>query len=131
MASALQRPKIAVAALNPHAGEGGLFGRQDIDVSEPTIAKAVTDGLNIVGPVPGATVFVKLRWSVRRRDRDVSRPGSHPDRAAWLRGRSRHRPLAGAFRRQHHARAADYSHRRSPTALPSISPVRASPMSAV
>ncbi|WP_407151131.1 4-hydroxythreonine-4-phosphate dehydrogenase PdxA [Bradyrhizobium sp. ORS 86] len=57
----LARPKIAVAALNPHAGEGGLFGRQDIDVSEPTIAKAVADGLNIVGPVPGDTVFVKLR----------------------------------------------------------------------
>jgi 4-hydroxythreonine-4-phosphate dehydrogenase len=57
----LKKPKIAVAALNPHAGEGGLFGRQDIDVSEPTIAKAVADGLNIVGPVPGDTVFVKLR----------------------------------------------------------------------
>jgi 4-hydroxythreonine-4-phosphate dehydrogenase len=57
----IARPKIAVAALNPHAGEGGLFGRQDIDVSEPTIAKAVTDGLDIVGPVPGDTVFVKLR----------------------------------------------------------------------
>jgi 4-phospho-D-threonate 3-dehydrogenase / 4-phospho-D-erythronate 3-dehydrogenase len=57
----LNRRKIAVAALNPHAGEGGLFGRQDIDVSEPTIAQAVADGLNVVGPVPGDTVFVKLR----------------------------------------------------------------------
>jgi 4-phospho-D-threonate 3-dehydrogenase / 4-phospho-D-erythronate 3-dehydrogenase len=55
------RPKIAIAALNPHAGEGGLFGRQDIEVSQPTIAKAVADGLDIVGPVPGDTVFVKLR----------------------------------------------------------------------
>jgi 4-phospho-D-threonate 3-dehydrogenase / 4-phospho-D-erythronate 3-dehydrogenase len=57
----MARPKIAVAALNPHAGEGGLFGRQDIDVSGPTIAKAVSDGLDIVGPVPGDIVFVKLR----------------------------------------------------------------------
>jgi 4-hydroxythreonine-4-phosphate dehydrogenase len=57
----LDKPKIAVAALNPHAGEGGLFGRQDIDVSEPTIARAVADGLNVLGPVPGDTVFVKLR----------------------------------------------------------------------
>ena len=57
----IARPKIAVAALNPHAGEGGLFGRQDIDVSAPTIAKAVADGLDVVGPVPGDTVFVKLR----------------------------------------------------------------------
>ena len=54
-------PKIAVAALNPHAGEGGLFGRQDIDISAPTIARAVADGLDVVGPVPGDTVFVKLR----------------------------------------------------------------------
>ena len=60
-ASASRRPQIAVAALNPHAGEGGLFGRQDIDVSAPTIAKAVADGLDVVGPVPGDTVFVKLR----------------------------------------------------------------------
>lgn len=55
------RPRIAVAALNPHAGEGGLFGRQDIDISAPTIARAVADGLDVVGPVPGDTVFVKLR----------------------------------------------------------------------
>ena len=55
------QPKIAVAALNPHAGEGGLFGRQDIDVSKPTIEKAVADGLDVAGPVPGDTVFVKLR----------------------------------------------------------------------
>jgi 4-phospho-D-threonate 3-dehydrogenase / 4-phospho-D-erythronate 3-dehydrogenase len=54
-------PRIAVAALNPHAGEGGLFGREDIEVSEPTIARAVRDGLRVVGPVPGDTVFVKLR----------------------------------------------------------------------
>lgn len=55
------KPCIAVAALNPHAGEGGLFGRQDIDVSAPTIQQAVADGLDVVGPVPGDTVFVKLR----------------------------------------------------------------------
>lgn len=57
----IERPKIAVAALNPHAGEGGLFGRQDIDVSQPLIAKMVAEGLDIIGPVPGDTVFVKLR----------------------------------------------------------------------
>ena len=56
-----KRTRIAVAALNPHAGEGGLFGRQDIEISTPTIAAAVADGLDVVGPVPGDTVFVKLR----------------------------------------------------------------------
>jgi 4-hydroxythreonine-4-phosphate dehydrogenase len=55
------RRRIAIAALNPHAGEGGLFGRHDIDVAEPVIASAVADGMDVVGPVPGDTVFVKLR----------------------------------------------------------------------
>jgi 4-hydroxythreonine-4-phosphate dehydrogenase len=57
----LGRTRIAVAALNPHAGEGGLFGRHDIDVAEPVIAHALAEGLDVVGPVPGDTVFVKLR----------------------------------------------------------------------
>jgi 4-hydroxythreonine-4-phosphate dehydrogenase len=54
-------PRIAVAALNPHAGEGGLFGRQDIEVSTPVIAACRARGWDVVGPVPGDTVFVKLR----------------------------------------------------------------------
>ncbi len=55
------RRRIAVAALNPHAGEGGLFGRQDIDVVEPTIQRLRGQGFDVHGPVPGDTVFVKLR----------------------------------------------------------------------
>lgn len=54
-------PRIAVAALNPHAGEGGLFGRQDDEVVAPAVARAVADGMRVTGPVPGDTVFVKLR----------------------------------------------------------------------
>jgi 4-phospho-D-threonate 3-dehydrogenase / 4-phospho-D-erythronate 3-dehydrogenase len=57
----IAKPRIAVAALNPHAGEGGLFGMQDIEITAPTIARAVADGMDVVGPVPGDTVFVKLR----------------------------------------------------------------------
>ena len=57
----LTQPRMAVAALNPHGGEGGLFGRQDIEISEPTIRQAVADGLDVSGPVPGDTAFVKLR----------------------------------------------------------------------
>jgi len=57
----LGRARIAVAALNPHAGENGLFGRHDIDVAAPAIAEAVAAGRDVVGPVPGDTVFVKLR----------------------------------------------------------------------
>src|SRR5262249_25054463 len=54
-------PRIAVAALNPHAGEGGLFGRQDLEISKPTIDRAGADGFDVAGPIPGDTVFVKLR----------------------------------------------------------------------
>jgi 4-hydroxythreonine-4-phosphate dehydrogenase len=54
-------PRIAVAALNPHAGEGGLFGREDIDVTAPTVAALAAEGYDVTGPVPGDTVFVRLR----------------------------------------------------------------------
>ena len=57
----VQRRRIAIAALNPHAGEGGLFGRQDIDVVAPTIQRLREQGYDVHGPVPGDTVFVKLR----------------------------------------------------------------------
>jgi 4-hydroxythreonine-4-phosphate dehydrogenase len=57
----LPQPRIAVAALNPHAGEGGLFGRQDIEITAPVVAQCQSDGLDVHGPVPGDTVFVKLR----------------------------------------------------------------------
>lgn len=55
------RPRLAVAALNPHAGERGLFGRQDMEVSAPVIAACREAGIDVTGPVPGDTVFVKLR----------------------------------------------------------------------
>ena len=54
-------PHIAVAALNPHAGEEGLFGREDIEVTTPCLAELRQEGLQVTGPVPGDTVFVKLR----------------------------------------------------------------------
>ena len=57
----IERPRIAVAALNPHAGEGGIFGRQDIDITEPLVADYQARGLAVEGPVPGDTVFVKMR----------------------------------------------------------------------
>ncbi|WP_099827841.1 4-hydroxythreonine-4-phosphate dehydrogenase PdxA [Oceaniglobus indicus] len=54
-------PRIAIAALNPHAGEGGIFGRHDIDVTEPLVRDYVARGRDVIGPVPGDTVFVKLK----------------------------------------------------------------------
>ena len=54
-------PRIAVAALNPHGGEGGIFGREDIDVTAPVVEQWRVAGHAVEGPVPGDTVFVKLR----------------------------------------------------------------------
>lgn len=54
-------PRIAVAALNPHAGEGGLFGLQDIQITQPTVAALRDEGFDVTGPIPGDTVFVRLR----------------------------------------------------------------------
>lgn len=54
-------PRIAIAALNPHAGEGGAFGRHDIDITAPVVEDYRERGFDVTGPVPGDTVFVKLR----------------------------------------------------------------------
>jgi 4-hydroxythreonine-4-phosphate dehydrogenase len=51
------RPTLAVAALNPHAGEGGAFGREEIDIIAPAIAAARASGIEAVGPIPADTVF--------------------------------------------------------------------------
>ena len=53
------RPRIAVAALNPHAGEGGLFGREEIDVIAPAVARAAARGINCKGPFAADTVYLK------------------------------------------------------------------------
>ena len=52
-------PRIAVAALNPHGGENGLFGREEIDVIAPAVAAAAAHGIRCRGPFPADTVFLK------------------------------------------------------------------------
>ncbi len=54
-------PRIGVAGLNPHAGEGGLFGREEIDTIAPAIAAARAQGLNVSGPFAPDTVFMRAR----------------------------------------------------------------------
>ncbi|MGB0844634.1 MAG: 4-hydroxythreonine-4-phosphate dehydrogenase PdxA [Alphaproteobacteria bacterium] len=54
-------PRIAVAGLNPHAGEGGLFGSEEIDHICPAIDAAKTDGINASGPYAGDTIFARAR----------------------------------------------------------------------
>jgi 4-phospho-D-threonate 3-dehydrogenase / 4-phospho-D-erythronate 3-dehydrogenase len=53
----LEHPRIAVAGLNPHAGEGGLFGDEEILHISPAIAQAQNEGINASGPHPPDTVF--------------------------------------------------------------------------
>ena len=52
-------PRIAVAGLNPHAGEHGLFGPEDEDVLRPAVAACRARGLDVAGPFPGDTIFLR------------------------------------------------------------------------
>ncbi|HEV2156398.1 4-hydroxythreonine-4-phosphate dehydrogenase PdxA [Bradyrhizobium sp.] len=55
------RPRIAVAGLNPHAGDGGNFGREEIDVIAPVVAAGQRDGIAAEGPFPADTVFLRAK----------------------------------------------------------------------
>jgi 4-hydroxythreonine-4-phosphate dehydrogenase len=61
------KPRIAVAGLNPHAGEGGIFGREEIDVIAPAVAEGRRRGHAVEGPFPADTVWLRAR----RGDYDV------------------------------------------------------------
>ena len=51
------RPRILVAGLNPHAGEGGHLGREEIDTIEPTLEALRAEGISLTGPLPADTLF--------------------------------------------------------------------------
>lgn len=51
------RPRIAVAGLNPHAGEGGTIGREEVEIIAPAIATLRAEGLDVAGPLPGDSMF--------------------------------------------------------------------------
>jgi 4-hydroxythreonine-4-phosphate dehydrogenase len=53
----IQQPRLAVAALNPHAGEGGALGREEIDIIAPAIAALAAEGWQVSGPYPADTMF--------------------------------------------------------------------------
>ena len=57
----MSRPHIAVTALNPHAGDSGLFGDEEISSILPAIEAAREEGINATGPYPADTVFIKVR----------------------------------------------------------------------
>ena len=57
----LEHPRIAVAGLNPHCGEEGLFGREDDEEIAPAVAEAKAKGIDVEGPIPADTVFSKMK----------------------------------------------------------------------
>lgn len=57
-------PRIGVAGLNPHAGEHGLFGREELDAVAPAVEACRADGIDVSGPFPGDTVFVQATRGV-------------------------------------------------------------------
>ena len=58
-ANGIAAPRIAVAALNPHSGEGGLFGDEEITIIRPTVDKLRADGIDCNGPVSSDVIFLK------------------------------------------------------------------------
>ena len=55
----IAEPRIGVAALNPHGGEGGLFGRDEIDMIAPTVKRVAASGIDCRGPFPADTVYLR------------------------------------------------------------------------
>jgi 4-hydroxythreonine-4-phosphate dehydrogenase len=60
-ASGLASPKVAVAAFNPHGGDGGTCGREEIDIIEPAVRALKAEGLPVDGPFPADTIFLRAR----------------------------------------------------------------------
>ncbi|ODU99145.1 MAG: 4-hydroxythreonine-4-phosphate dehydrogenase PdxA [Rubrivivax sp. SCN 70-15] len=56
-----RQPRIAVAGLNPHAGEGGRFGREEVEFIAPAVEAARAEGITVSGPFPPDTVFMRAR----------------------------------------------------------------------
>jgi 4-hydroxythreonine-4-phosphate dehydrogenase len=55
----ITHPRIGVAALNPHAGEGGLYGNEDASIIAPTVLSCPHRGIDVSGPISGDTIFVR------------------------------------------------------------------------
>lgn len=56
----IQTPQIAVTGLNPHAGEGGLFGNEEIEIIAPAVERAMDGGMHVSGPFPADSLFARI-----------------------------------------------------------------------
>ena len=60
-AAGFAQPKVAVAAFNPHGGDGGTCGREEVDIIEPAVRELAAEGFPVGGPFPADTIFLKAR----------------------------------------------------------------------
>ena len=68
----IKKPKLAVAGINPHGGEGGVFGKEEIDIIQPALDSAIKQGYTVEPyPVSGDTVFVRM-WENKEFDAVVA-----------------------------------------------------------
>jgi 4-hydroxythreonine-4-phosphate dehydrogenase len=103
------RPRIAVAGLNPHAGEGGLFGSEEQAIIAPAIAAARAEGLDVSGPFAPDTVFMRARQA-------AGKPGEFDVVVAMYhdQGLIPGQVPGGGAGRQRHAGAAAGAHQPGP-----------------
>lgn len=59
----IANPQIGLAGLNPHAGEGGAIGREELDIIGPAVAQLQADGIGVDGPLPADTLFYPTHWA--------------------------------------------------------------------
>ena len=116
-------PRLAVAGLNPHAGEHGLLGAEEDDVLRPAIAACAARGIDVRGPFPADTLFNRaMKGRVRRGRRLLPRSGPDPGEAGGVRaGRERH---AGAADHPDLGRSRDGVRHRRPRDRGSVQPDR-------
>ena len=70
--SGIEEPRIGICGLNPHCGDEGNFGREEIDVIGPAIAQALASGIRVNGPFPADTIFLKVQGNQRAYDAIVT-----------------------------------------------------------
>jgi hypothetical protein len=83
-------PRVAVAGLNPHAGEGGALGREEIEIIAPAIAELQADGHDVTGRTPPTRCSPARRRELRRGAVPLPRSGVDPAESAALRRRRQH-----------------------------------------
>jgi 4-hydroxythreonine-4-phosphate dehydrogenase len=95
--SGKMRPRIAVCGFNPHCGDNGNFGREEIDVIAPAVAKAQASGFAAEGPFPADTIFLKVQGERHEYDAVVTMYHDQGQIAIKLMGFSRGISLQGGL----------------------------------